>query len=67
MNPAQIVDINISNISQEQFNYILTDLTTMIVNNHFNTTYLPEEIYNYIYFKDNNERNLDVNNLMLVV
>ena len=67
MNPAQIVDISISNISQEQFNYILTDLTTMIVNNHFNTTYLPEEIYNYIYFKDNNERNLDVNNLMLVV
>ena len=67
MNPTQIVDINISNISQELFNYILIDLTTMIVNNHFNTTYLPEEIYNYIYFKDNNERNLDVNNLMLVV
>lgn len=67
MNPTQIVDINISNISQELFNHILIDLTTMIVNNHFNTTYLPEEIYNYIYFKDNNERNLDVNNLMLVV
>lgn len=67
MNPTQIVDINISNVSQEQFNYILIDLTTMIVNNHFNTNYLPEEIYNYIYFKDNNERNLDVNNLMLIV
>ena len=67
MNPTQIVDINISNVSQELFNYILIDLTTMIVNNHFNTNYLPDEIYNYIYFKYNNERNLDVNNLMLIV
>ena len=67
MNPTQIVDINISNISQELFNYILIDLTTMIVNNHFNTDYLPEEIYNYIYLKYNNKTHLDVNNLMLIV
>ena len=67
MNPSNIVDINISNVSQELFNYILIDLTTMIATNHFNTTYLPEEIYNYIYFKDNNKTNLDVNNLVLFV
>ena len=66
MNPTQIVDINISNISQQQFNPILIDLTTMVVDNHFNTNYLPGEIYNYIYFKYNNNRNLDVNNLMLI-
>ena len=48
MNPSNIVDINISNVSQELFNYILIDLTTMIVTNHFKTTYLPEEVYNYI-------------------
>ena len=67
MNPLQIVDITISNISKELFNYILVDITTAIVNNHFNKDYLPEEIYNYIYFKDGNERNLDINNMALLV
>ena len=42
MNPAQIVDITISNISKELFNYVLLDITTAIVNIHFNTDYLPE-------------------------
>ena len=65
MNPSQIVDITISNISKELFKYILIDVTTAIVNLRFDTNYLPEEIYNYIYFKDGNERNLDVNNLGL--
>ena len=65
MNPSQIVDITISNISKELFDYVLIDITTAIVNIHFDTNYLPEEIYNYIYFKDGNERNLDVNNLVL--
>ena len=66
MNPSSIVDITISNISKELFNYIFLDISTAIVNIHFNTNYLPEEIYNYIYFKDGNERNLDVNNLLLL-
>ena len=66
MNPSHIVDITISNISQEMFNCILIDITTARVSIHFNTGYLPEEIYKYIYFKDGNERNLDVNNLMLI-
>ena len=48
MTPNQIVDISLSNISTEQFNYILADLTTMIANIHFDTNYSPEEIYNYI-------------------
>ena len=66
MNPTKIVEITISNISKELFNYILLDITTAIVNVQFNTDYLPEEFYEYIYFKDGNERNLDVNNLVLI-
>jgi len=66
MNPAQIVDSTISNMSEELFNYILLDIITAIVNIHFNTDCLPEEIYMYFYFKDGNERNLDVNNMVLV-
>ena len=66
MNPTKIVEITISNISKELFNYILLDITTAIVNVHFNTDYLPEEIYDYIYFKDGNERNLDVNNMVFI-
>ena len=66
MNPSSIVDITISNISEELFNSILIDITTAIVNVHVYTNYLPEEIYNYISFKDGNERNLDVNNLLLL-
>ena len=44
MNPSSIVDIIISNISKELFDYILIDITTTIVNIHFNTDYVPEEI-----------------------
>ena len=56
MNPSPIVDINISNISQENFNYILIDITTAIINIHLNTGYLPEEIYESIYSKDGNAK-----------
>ena len=49
MNPTKIVEITISNISKELFNYILLDITTAIVNVHFNTDYLPEEIYDYLF------------------
>jgi len=66
MNPSRIIDITISSISKELFNDILTDIITAIVNLHFNTGDLPEEIYNYIYFKDGSEINYDVNNLMLI-
>jgi hypothetical protein len=43
MSPSSIVDITISNLSKETFNYILVDIITAIVNLHFNTDYLPEE------------------------
>ena len=66
MTPNQIVDISLFYISTEQFTYILADLTTMIANIHFDTNYSPEEIYNYIIFKDNNNKNLDVNNMVLI-
>ena len=42
MNPTQIVDIAISNISKELFDYVLIDITTAIVNIHVDTNYLPE-------------------------
>ena len=66
MNPSSIVDTT-SNISKELFNYILIDITTSIVNIDFNTNYLPEEVDNYICFKDGDERNLDVNNMVLLI
>ena len=66
MTPKQIVDISLSNISTDPFNYILADLTTMIANIHFGTNYSPEEIYNYIIFQDINNRNLDFNNMILI-
>ena len=66
MNPSSVVDITISNISKELFNYILTDITTAIVNIHFNRDYSPEEIYNYLCFKHDHERNLDVNSMVLI-
>ena len=43
MSPSSIVDITISNLSKETFNYILVDIITAIVNIHFNADYLPEE------------------------
>ena len=64
MSPS-IVDITFSHISKGLFNYILIDIATAIVDIHFNTDYLPEENYYYTYFKDGNDRNIDVNNMML--
>jgi len=66
MNPSSIVDSIIPNISKELCECTVVDITTAVVNNHFNSEFLPEEIYKCIYSEDGDERNLDVNNMVLV-
>ena len=63
---SQIVDINISNINKETFEAILTELTTMIANLYFGTSFTTDNIYRHIEFKDYDKTNLDVNNLLLI-
>ena len=63
---SQIVDINISNISKETFEAILTELTTMITNFYFGTSFTTNNIYKHVEFKDYDKTNLDVNNLLLI-
>ena len=66
MENSQIVDINISNISKEAFEDILTELTTMITNFYFDTSFTANNIYKQVEFKDYDKTNLDVNNLLLI-
>ena len=63
---SQIVDVNISNISKDTFEAILTELTTMIANLYFDTTFTTNNIYKHVEFKDYDKTNLDVNNLLLI-
>ena len=63
---SQIVDINISNISKDTFEAILTELTTMITNFYFGTPFTTNNIYKHVEFKDYDKTNLDVNNLLLI-
>ena len=63
---SQIVDVNISNISKYTFEAILTELTTMIANLYFDTTFTTNNIYKHVDFKDYDKTNLDVNNLLLI-
>ena len=63
---SKIVDINLSNISKNTFEVVLAELTTMIANLYFDTTFTAQNIYNHIEFKDSDQTNLDVNNLLLI-
>jgi len=66
MTRSKIVDINISNVSKEAFKVLLAELTTMIANLYFDTTFTAMNIYKHVEFKDYDNTNLDVNNLVLV-
>ncbi len=66
MEHSQIVDINISNISKEAFEDILTELTTMITNLYVDTSSTANNIYKQVDFKDHDKTNLDANNLLLI-
>jgi hypothetical protein len=63
MNQAEIA---IENITQDLFEKVLLELTIMIATNHFKQPFNKDNIYNHIGFKDNNNRNLEVTNLMLI-
>ena len=58
--------INISNVNPDIFEYLLVEITTLLVNRHFNQNFTIENIYNRISFIDNNIRNLDINNIYLI-
>jgi hypothetical protein len=60
------VDISIENISKETFNKLLIELTVMIASIHFNQQFNKNDIYNKISFKDNDNKNLVVSNLVLI-
>lgn len=64
---SKVVNLVISNISKESFDYILKDLTTFITNTHYNKDFSIDEIYQKVYFEDNNITNLDVNNIRLIL
>ena len=42
---SNIVHLEISNISKELFEYILVDITTMVVHIHFNEDFSTTNIY----------------------
>ncbi len=63
---TKIVDFNLYNIDNDQFNRILERVTTSIVNTYFKQTFSIEEIYKHVIFKDGNKTNLHVQNLILV-
>ena len=60
------IDIEITNINPKLFEYILLDLTTTLANRYFDANFTLENVYNHIWFKDNDRTNLDVNNLILL-
>ncbi len=62
----QTTEIAIENISNELFENVLTELTIMIATTHFKQQFNKDNIYNQIGFRDNNNRNLEVTNLMLI-
>ena len=63
---SNMVYFELSNISKEHFEYILKDITTMIVNTYFKQDFTLSNIYNHIAFKDNDMTNLDVNNIVVL-
>jgi len=61
-----VTSINISNVNPDIFEYILMEITTLLVNKHFKQNFTIENIYRYISFIDNNIKNLDINNIYLI-
>lgn len=53
------------NIDETTFFEVLKEITTLIVNTHFNTTFDKETIYNNIDFIDNDFTNLNTKNISL--
>lgn len=63
---SKIVDFNFYNIDEYQFIRILMRVTTSVVNSYFKQQFSINEIYNHVDFKDGDQTNLHVNNLILV-
>ena len=63
---SKVVDFNFYNIDEYQFIRILMRVTTSIVNSYFKQHCSINEIYNHVDFKDGDQTNLHVNNLILV-
>ena len=66
MTRSTIGDISISNVSKEAFEVLLAELTTMITNLYFDTTFTAMNIYKHVEFEDYDTTNLEVNNVALV-
>ena len=45
MTQSKVVYVNISNINKDTFEAILTELTSMIANFYFGTTFTTKDIY----------------------
>ena len=63
---SNTIDIHITNVDKALFDYILMDLTTMIVNLHSKKNFTTTNIYKFIVFKDNNKTNLVINNIVVL-
>ena len=63
---SKVVDFNFYNIDEYQFIRILMRVTTSVVNSYFKQQFSINEIYNHVDFKDGDQTNLHVNNLILV-
>ena len=63
---SKIVDFEFYNIDEDQFIRILMRVTTSVVNSYFKQHFSINEIYNHVDFKDGDQTNLHVNNLILV-
>jgi len=66
MSSGSVVKLNITNVNKDVFKLILSEITVCIVNDYFKVNFDNDNVYEFIKFKDNNKRNLNVNNLELV-
>lgn len=62
---SNISYFSFDNIDETTFFEVLKEITTLIVNTHFNTSFDKETIYNNIDFIDNDFTNLNTTNISL--
>ncbi len=62
---SNISYFSFDNIDETTFFEVLKEITTLIVNTHFNTAFDKETIYNNIDFIDNDFTNLNTKNISL--
>ena len=62
---SHMVDTGLPGISNEQFGYVLKELTAMIANRHFNEHFIVDNVSDQVGLTDGYRAQLDANNMRL--